>query len=102
MSSMILAPIVTEKSHVLLAEQEKIVLKVVKSANKVAIAKEIEKLFRVKVKKVNTVNIKPQTKRSRKGIGIIAGWKKAIVQLAPGSKIESYNKIFVKDKKDGN
>ena len=76
----ILAPIVTEKSNDGLQEG-KYTFKVNKKATKVEIAKAVEKLFEVKVLKVNTMTVSGKTKRVRYNVGKTPDWKKAIVTI---------------------
>ena len=59
----ILAPVITEKSAMIAEAGNKIVFKVKPSANKVQIKQAIEKIYNVKVTNVNTINVKPKTKR---------------------------------------
>ena len=85
----IIKPIVTEKSMMAM-EENKYTFKVRKDSNKTEIKKAIEELFNVDVVKVNTMNVKGKVKRLGKNEGKRADWKKAIVKLAPGSKIELF------------
>ena len=84
----ILAPIITEKTSVIAANGDKIVFKVKKDANKTQIKQAIEKIYNVKVEKVNTINVKPKKKRVGRYTGTTSAYKKAIITLAEGSKIE--------------
>ena len=83
----ILSPVVTEKSTNL-SEQNKIVFKVNKKFNKKIIKKNIEKIFKVEVVKVNIVNKKSKKKSSRGRKVRIPGFKKAIVTLKKGQNID--------------
>lgn len=83
----ILAPIITEKAT-LLSEQNKVVFRVAQDASKDEIAAAVEELFKVKVTKVNTLNVKGKTKRFRGIEGKRADIKKAIVTLADGQSID--------------
>ena len=76
----IIAPVVTEKSNDQLQEG-KYTFKVNKKATKVEIAKAVEKLFEVKVLKVNTMTVKGKEKRVRYAAGRTPDWKKAIVTI---------------------
>jgi large subunit ribosomal protein L23 len=90
---MIIEPIVTEASIKRLQEK-KYTFKVAKSANKIEIAKAIEKIFGVVVKCVNTMNVRGRQKRFGKNIGFKSDWKKAIVTLDKESKsIEFFNNL---------
>ena len=81
----ILAPIITEKSMSGIADK-KYTFKVAKDANKIEIAKAVAELFKVKVAKVNTINVRGQQKRMGRYSGYTASWKKAIVTLKADSK----------------
>ena len=85
----IIKPIVTEKSMMAM-EENKYTFKVRKDSNKTEIKKAIEELFNVDVVKVNTMTVKGKVKRLGRNEGKRADWKKAIVKLAPGSKIELF------------
>lgn len=87
--SIIIRPIITEHSYDTM-EQNKYTFEVAKNANKVEIAKAIEELFNVKVVKVNTLNVKPKTKRVRVVEGLTRTWKKAVVTLKDGDTIEIF------------
>ncbi len=84
----ILAPVITEKTSMISANGDKIVFKVKKDANKTQIKQAIEKIYDVKVEKVNTINVKPKKKRVGRYTGTTSAYKKAIITLAEGSKIE--------------
>ena len=84
----ILAPIVTEKSAIISADGRKIELKVAKDANKIQIRQAVEKIFNVKVTNVNTINVRPKKKRVGRYTGTTKAYKKAIITLAEGSKLD--------------
>ena len=83
----IIAPVVTEKSTNL-SEQNKIVFKVPRESNKKNLKKNIEKLFKVNVTKINIVNKKNKIKNIRGRKVKISGYKKAIVTLKKGQNID--------------
>ena len=83
----ILSPIVTEKSTSQ-SEQNKVVFKVNKGAKKSSIKKSIEKIFKVNVVKINTINSKGKTKLIRNKKIYKSGFKKAIVTLKKGQSID--------------
>lgn len=85
----IIAPIVTEKSNDQLQEG-KYTFKVNKKATKVEIAKAVEKLFQVKVLKVNTINVNGKKKRVGYHVGKTSDWKKAIVTIDTNPEEVSY------------
>ena len=81
------SPIITEKAT-RLSEQNKVVFRVADDASKDEIAAAVEELFKVKVTKVNTLNVKGKTKRFRGTLGRRSDVKKAIVTLAEGQSID--------------
>ena len=85
----IIIPIVTEKSNDALQEG-KYTFEVNKKATKVEIAKAVEKLFEVKVLKVNTITVKGKTKRVGYHVGITSDWKKAIVTIYTNPSEKTY------------
>lgn len=90
----IIKPIITENSMNAIA-LKKYTFKVDRNANKIEIAKAVEKLFDVEVKKVNTMNVKGQKKRMGMHSGYRPDFKKAIVTLKESSKgIEFFETMF--------
>jgi large subunit ribosomal protein L23 len=81
------SPIITEKATIL-SELNKVVFQVADDASKDEIAAAVEVLFKVKVVKVNTMNVKGKTKRFRGRPGRRSDIKKAIVTLAEGQSID--------------
>ena len=82
------APIITEKSSNIASDERKYVFKVDAKANKSQIKDAIEKIFKVKVESVNTVNVHPKKKRVGRYSGMTNKYKKAIVTLVNGNKID--------------
>ena len=83
----IIFPVVTEKSTNL-SEQNKITFKVHNKANKNTIKKNVEKIFKVNVTKVNIINKRSRQKITRGTKKMIVGFKKAIVTLKKGQNID--------------
>ncbi|AOY75102.1 50S ribosomal protein L23 [Clostridium formicaceticum] len=81
----VIRPLVTEESMNNIADK-KYAFVVDRKANKTEIRRAIEKIFSVKVEKVNTVNMKGKVKRMGRYVGKRADWKKAIVTLTQDSK----------------
>ncbi|WP_319435392.1 50S ribosomal protein L23 [Mycobacterium sp. RTGN5] len=81
----ILAPVISEKSYGLI-EDNVYTFVVAPGTNKTQIKIAIEKIFKVKVDSVNTLNRQGKRKRTRVGYGQRKSTKRAIVTLAPGSK----------------
>lgn len=82
-------PLVSEKSYNMLAEQ-KYCFEVDKRANKTQIAGAVKDIFNVNVENVNTSIVKPKPKRYGRFQGKTKTWKKAIVTLREGEKIEIF------------
>jgi large subunit ribosomal protein L23 len=91
-------PLITEKNTMLM-EIGQYTFEVDPDANKIQIRAAVEQTFKVTVKAVNTLNVKPRKKSrtaSRRGgriEGTQAGWKKAIVTLAPGERIDVFEQV---------
>jgi large subunit ribosomal protein L23 len=85
--------LVTEKSTAEREEKNKYVFEVHRNANKIEIEKAIEKVFKVKVLDVHVMNVPGKKKRVGKTIGEKSAWKKAIVTLAPGNRIEVFEGV---------
>ena len=83
----ILSPIITEKSTNL-SEQNKIIFKVPRKANKRNLKSSIEKIFKVNVVKVNIINKKSRIKSTRGKKVKVKGFKKAIITLKKGQNID--------------
>ena len=88
MKDIILAPVVTEKTAGITADGNKVVFNVAKDANKVQIKQAVEEAFNVKVSNVNTINVRPKKKRVGRYTGATKAYKKAIITLAEGSKLD--------------
>lgn len=84
----IIAPVITEKSTDITSNELKYVFKVNAKANKNQIKLAIEKIFDVKVESVNTINVQGKKKRVGRYSGMTNKYKKAIVTLKSGNKIE--------------
>ena len=83
----IVSPMVTEKSTNL-SEQNKIVFKVPAGSNKINLKKNIEKIFKVNVTKINIINKQNRTKITRGKKVRVSGFKKAIITLKKGQSID--------------
>ena len=85
----IIKPIITEESNAGIQEG-KYTFKVNKKATKVDVANAVEKLFGVKVLRVNTITVKGKEKRVGRNIGKTSDWKKAIVTIDTNASEKSY------------
>jgi large subunit ribosomal protein L23 len=84
----IIRPLMTEKSMRLKEEQNTVTFQVRPDANKVEIRHAVEAVFNVKVADVRTASFEGKLKRMGRHQGRRSDWKKAIVKLQPGHKIE--------------
>ena len=85
----IVEPVVSEKSYALMSEG-KYTFRVNDRAHKTQISRAVEEIFNVKVVGVNTSRVRSKPKRRGLHRGTTRGWKKAIVELAPGNEIELF------------
>jgi large subunit ribosomal protein L23 len=85
----VIRPVVSEKSYALIA-QNKYTFRVHPDAHKTQIRQAVEDIFDVTVTDVRTMQMKPKPKRRGWTAGKTRGWKKAIVELAPGDRIELF------------
>jgi large subunit ribosomal protein L23 len=91
-SRFLLEPWITEKSHQEMA-QNKYIFRVSKDSNKTSIKKSVENLYKVAVLDVNVVNIHPKKRIYGRTKGFKSGFKKAIVKLKEGDKIELFEGV---------
>ena len=83
-------PVLTEKSLALQTEENKYTFDVDLNANKTEVKIAVEKLFNVKVEKVNIMNVKPKAKRMGRYVGKTNKRRKAIVKLKEGYEIDLF------------
>ena len=85
----LIAPVVSEKSYSLI-EENKYSFRVHDRAHKTQVRQAVEQLFDVTVEGVNIVKVQPKPKRRGMTKGTKPGWKKAVVQLREGDRIEIF------------
>jgi len=85
----LIRPVVSEKSYALMADG-KYTFRVNDRAHKTQIAQAVEEIFDVKVRSVRTAKVRAKPKRRGLTSGKSRAWKKAIVQLSPGQRIELF------------
>ncbi len=85
-------PLITEK-NTMLVEQNKYAFEVARNANKPQIKEAVEKAFKVKVSSVNVMRVPGKMRRAGRGRGLTSPWKKAVVTLEPGNKIELFEGV---------
>jgi len=88
-AEVLIKPVVSEKSYSQIVEN-RYTFRVHKDAHKTQIRQAVEELFDVKVVGVNVIKVQPKPKRRGTTTGTRRGWKKAIVELKPGDKIEIF------------
>lgn len=86
--NVLLSPLLTEKGTKLKEEDNKVMFRVARDANKIEIKKAVEEIFKVKVNRVATINYRGKKKRLGKHEGRRSDWKKAIVTLKAGAKLD--------------
>ncbi len=86
----IISPLVTEKSTTQREGQNQYSFKVNKRANKIEIREAVERLFKVKVREVRTTTIRGKVKRLGRRFGKRPDWKKAIVTVKEGDRIDFF------------
>jgi large subunit ribosomal protein L23 len=86
-------PLITEKSSRQKEEGNQIAFVVDPQATKIEIRQAVEKLFKVKVRRVRTMNVVGKRKRMGRFTGWKADWKKAIVTLGEGDHIEFFEGV---------
>ena len=79
----------TEKGTVLAEKERKYLFRVADDATKIDVKRAVEEIYKVKVGSVNTTQVPGKLKRVRFKTGYTTGWKKAIVTLQEGQKIEA-------------
>ncbi len=82
-------PLLTEKSTRKKEEINEVAFEVDRRANRSEVKMAVQTLFKVKVQRVNLMQLEGKKKRVGKKVGRTADWKKALVRLAPGEAIEN-------------
>lgn len=84
----LMGPMLTEKGTLLMEKDNKVLFRVATGANKIEIKKAVEEIFKVKVESVATINYKGKRKRMGRYEGRRPDWKKAIISLKEGEKLD--------------
>ncbi len=87
---LIIKPLITEKTTIQKEVANQISFEVDRRTNRIEIKRSIENLFDVKIAKVRTMQMKGKTKRRGRFVGKRRDWKKAIVTLMPGERIDFF------------
>ncbi len=93
MYQVVIKPLVTEKGTMMLSEGNWVTFRVHPDANKIEVREAIQKIFNVSVLQVNTQIVRGKRKRFGKTMGQSKAWKKAMVQLKEGDKIEIFEGV---------
>jgi large subunit ribosomal protein L23 len=91
--SILRRPIVTEKTTLQKEVANTVTFEVARDANRIDIKKAVEKAFNVKVKSVQTMQVTGKVKRRGRILGKRRNWKKAMVRLMPGDRIEFFEGV---------
>ncbi len=89
----IIKPLDTEKTRKQKEVSNQISFQVARRANRIEIRKAVEQLFKVRVMNVCTMRMKGKKKRRGRIVGKRKDWKKAIVRLMPGERIEFFEGV---------
>ena len=86
-------PLVTEKSTMMQEQGNRVMFQVERHSNKLQIKEAVQNIFNVTVLDVNTINVKPKSKRFGRYQGHTKAWKKAIVLLKEGDRIDFFDGV---------
>jgi large subunit ribosomal protein L23 len=89
----LLMPIITEKSNTQKEDAQQVTFRVPLWATKIEVRKAVEKIFNKKVVEVKTIKVRGKMKRLGRFSGRLPDWKKAIVRLKPGERIEFFEGV---------
>jgi large subunit ribosomal protein L23 len=87
---LIIRPVITEKTNIQKESYNQITFEIDRNANRVEIKKAVEDIFNVRVAAVKTLQVKGKTKQRGRILGKRRDWKKAIVKLMPGERIDFF------------
>ena len=89
----IIRPVVTEKTNIQKEAANQVTFEVDRRANRIEVRRAIERIFNVRVANVRTMQIRGKFKRRGRVLGKRRDWKKAIVTLRPGDRIEFFEGV---------
>ena len=89
----IIRPLITEKTSIQKEDHNQVSFEVDRRANRVEIRRAIEKIFNVRVADVRTMQVKGKVKQRGRIVGKRRDWKKAIVNLVPGERIDFFEGV---------
>ena len=91
-NEILIKPLITEK-NTMLGQFGKYTFKIDRRANKTQVKEAVESIFKVDVTAVNTISVPPKSRRVGRTSGMSQPWKKAIVTLRPGQRIEIFEGV---------
>jgi len=86
-------PLITEKTSIQKENANQVTFEVARGANRIEIKKAVEKIFNVNVTGIRTMQVKGKTKQRGRILGKRRSWKKAVVTLAPGNRIDFFEGV---------
>ena len=86
-------PVITEKTSIQKEDANQVTFEVDRRANRIEIQRAIEKIFKVRVANVCTMQVKGKVKRRGQIVGKRKDWKKAVVKLMPGERIDFFEGV---------
>lgn len=86
-------PLITEKTSIQKDEDNQVTFEVDRKANRVEIKQAVEGIFKVRVASVRTMHVRGKTVRRGRTVGRKRDWKKAIVKLMPGERIDFFEGV---------
>ena len=89
----IIRPVVTEKTNIQKEAANQVTFEVDRKANRIEVRRAIERIFNVRVANVRTMQIRGKFKRRGRVLGKRRDWKKAVVTLRPGDRIEFFEGV---------
>jgi large subunit ribosomal protein L23 len=89
----IIRPVVTEKTNIQKEAANQVTFEVDRKANRIEVRRAIERIFNVRVGNVRTMQVRGKFKRRGRVLGKRRDWKKAIVTLRPGERIEFFEGV---------
>ena len=91
-NEILIKPLITEK-NTMLGAQGKYTFKIDRRANKTQVKEAVEAIFKVEVTAVNTISVPPKSRRVGRTIGKTQAWKKAVVTVRAGQRIELFEGV---------
>lgn len=91
-NEVLIKPLITEK-NTKLGALNKYTFKIDRRANKTQVKDAVQQIFKVNVTAVNVISVPPKTRRVGRTVGLTQPWKKAVVTIQPGQRIEIFEGV---------